>query len=99
MFKVKKMLFYVNNSVGLGHTSRTLSIIKGLKMVDSSIDYLVVCGTDIPQVFMLLMSQYNHLVLNNKNELNQNDIFYARFLSHIQNYLNYQGMCRNQFYL
>ncbi len=48
---IKRVLVYTHNSIGLGHAFRTLAVITGIKKWRPDIDFLVVSGTSIPQVF------------------------------------------------
>lgn len=48
---VKRILVYTHNSIGLGHAFRTLAVITGMKKWRPDIDFLVISGTSIPQIF------------------------------------------------
>jgi predicted glycosyltransferase len=48
---VKRILLYTHNSIGLGHAFRTLAVITGIKKWRPDIDFLVISGTSIPQIF------------------------------------------------
>jgi len=48
---VKRILVYTHNSIGLGHAFRTLAVITGIKKWRPDIDFLVISGTSIPQIF------------------------------------------------
>ncbi len=49
---IKRVLVYTHNSIGLGHAFRTLAVLTGMKKWRPDIDFLVICGTSVPQVFM-----------------------------------------------
>ena len=49
--KIKRILVYSHNSIGLGHAFRTLAVITGMKKWRPDIDFLVISGTSIPQIF------------------------------------------------
>jgi predicted glycosyltransferase len=48
---IKRILVYTHNSIGLGHAFRTLAVITGIKKWRPDIDFLVISGTSIPQIF------------------------------------------------
>jgi predicted glycosyltransferase len=48
---IKNILVYTHNSIGLGHAYRTLAVITGIKKWRPDIDFLVVSGSSIPQIF------------------------------------------------
>jgi predicted glycosyltransferase len=48
---IKRILIYTHNSIGLGHAFRTLAVITGIKKWRPDIDFLVISGTSIPQIF------------------------------------------------
>ncbi len=48
---IKRILVYTHNSIGLGHAFRTLAVITGIKHWRPDIDFLVMSGTSIPQIF------------------------------------------------
>ncbi len=48
---IKRILVYTHNSIGLGHAFRTLAVLTGMKKWRPDIDFMVVSGTSIPQVF------------------------------------------------
>jgi predicted glycosyltransferase len=48
---IKRILVYSHNSIGLGHAFRTLAVITGIRKWRPDIDFLVVSGTSIPQIF------------------------------------------------
>ena len=49
--KIKRVLFYTHNSIGLGHAVRTLAVITGLLRADPDLEFLVLSGTSVPQLF------------------------------------------------
>ncbi len=49
--RLKRILVYTHNSIGLGHAFRTLALITGMKRWRPDIDFLVISGTSIPQIF------------------------------------------------
>ncbi len=48
---IKRILVYTHNSIGLGHAFRTLAAITGIKKWRPDIDFLVISGTSIQQIF------------------------------------------------
>lgn len=48
---IKRILVYTHNSIGLGHAFRTLAVITGMKKWRPDIDFLVMSGTSVPQIF------------------------------------------------
>ena len=48
---IKRVLFYTHNSIGLGHAVRTLAIITGMRRYNPDIDFMVLSGTSVPQLF------------------------------------------------
>ncbi len=49
--KIKRLLFYTHNSIGHGHAFRTLAIISGMRRWRPDLDFLVVSGSSVPQIF------------------------------------------------
>lgn len=49
---MKKILVYTHNSIGVGHAQRVYSLLKGMKEVDSTLNFLVLSGTSIPELFL-----------------------------------------------
>jgi len=49
--QIKRVLVYTHNSIGLGHAFRTLAVMTGMKKWRPDIDFLVISGTSIPQIF------------------------------------------------
>jgi predicted glycosyltransferase len=52
MRSFKRILYYTHNSIGLGHAFRALAVITGLRKHRSDIDFLVVSGTSVPELFL-----------------------------------------------
>lgn len=48
---IKRILVYTHNSIGVGHAFRTAAVISGMKKWRPDIDFLVMSGTSVPQVF------------------------------------------------
>lgn len=48
---IKRILVYTHNSIGVGHAFRTAAVISGIKKWRPDIDFLVMSGTSVPQVF------------------------------------------------
>ncbi|MBM3299753.1 MAG: hypothetical protein FJY85_07345, partial [Deltaproteobacteria bacterium] len=48
---IKRILVYTHNSIGLGHAFRTLAVVTGIKKWRPDIDFLVMSGCSIPQIF------------------------------------------------
>jgi predicted glycosyltransferase len=48
---IKRILVYTHNSIGLGHAIRTLAVITGIKKWRPDIDFLVISGTSVPQIY------------------------------------------------
>lgn len=48
---IKRILVYTHNSIGVGHAFRTSAVITGIKKWRPDIDFLVISGTSVPQVF------------------------------------------------
>lgn len=48
---IKRILVYSHNSIGLGHAFRTLAVITGIRKWRPDIEFLVISGTSIPQIF------------------------------------------------
>jgi len=49
---IKRILVYTHNSIGLGHAFRTLAVITGMRHWRPAIDFLVLSGTSVPQIFL-----------------------------------------------
>lgn len=50
--RIRRILVYSHNSIGLGHTFRVLAIITGIKKWRPDIDFLVVSGTSVPHILL-----------------------------------------------
>ena len=48
---IKRVLIYTHNTIGIGHVIRVLSIITGIRKIRPGIEFLVLSGTSIPQIF------------------------------------------------
>lgn len=48
---ISRVLFYTHNSIGLGHAVRSVAIITGLRRWRPDIEFLVISGTSVPQLF------------------------------------------------
>jgi len=49
---IKRILIYTHNSIGIGHAFRTLAVVTGMRYHRPEVDFLVVSGTSIPQIFL-----------------------------------------------
>ena len=49
--RIKRILVYTHNSIGLGHAFRTLAVITGIRRWRPDIDFLVLSGSSVPQIF------------------------------------------------
>lgn len=49
---IKRILVYTHNAIGLGHAFRTLAVITGMRHWRPAIDFLVLSGTSVPQIFL-----------------------------------------------
>ncbi len=49
--RVKRILIYTHNSIGLGHAFRTLAVVTGMRHHRPDIEFLVVSGTSVPHIF------------------------------------------------
>jgi predicted glycosyltransferase len=50
--KYSKIMYYTHNSIGLGHAFRALAVITAMKKHRPDIDFLVVSGTSVPELFL-----------------------------------------------
>ncbi|MBI5593049.1 MAG: hypothetical protein HY881_21485 [Deltaproteobacteria bacterium] len=50
--RIRRVLFYTHNSIGLGHVFRTLAVITGIRKWRPDIDFMVLSGTSVPHVLM-----------------------------------------------
>jgi predicted glycosyltransferase len=51
-FRIKRILVYTHNAIGLGHAFRTLAVLTGIRRWRPDIDFLVLSGTSVPHVFL-----------------------------------------------
>lgn len=52
MERFKRVMYYTHNSIGLGHVFRALAVITGMREHRPDIDFLVVSGTSVPELFL-----------------------------------------------
>ncbi len=52
MANFERVIYYTHNSIGLGHAFRALAVITGMKKHRPDIDFLVVSGTSVPELFL-----------------------------------------------
>ncbi|MBW2058560.1 MAG: hypothetical protein JRH07_06830 [Deltaproteobacteria bacterium] len=52
MESFKRILYYTHNSIGLGHAFRALAVITAMRKHRPDIDFLVVSGTSVPELFL-----------------------------------------------
>ncbi len=52
MENIKRVMYYTHNSIGLGHAFRALAVITGMREHCPDIDFLVVSGTSVPELFL-----------------------------------------------
>lgn len=50
--RIRRILVYTHNSIGLGHVFRTLAVITGIRKWRPDIDFMVLSGTSVPHVLM-----------------------------------------------
>jgi predicted glycosyltransferase len=50
--KYKRIMYYTHNSIGLGHAFRALAVITAMRKHRPDIDFLVVSGTSVPELFL-----------------------------------------------
>ncbi len=50
--RIKRILVYTHNSIGLGHAFRTLAVVTGIRKWRPDINFLVISSTSIPQLFL-----------------------------------------------
>ncbi|MFH0994214.1 MAG: glycosyltransferase [Pseudomonadota bacterium] len=50
--RIRRVLVYTHNSIGLGHVFRTLAVITGIRKWRPDIDFMVLSGTSVPHVLM-----------------------------------------------
>ncbi len=51
MSDIKKILIYTHNSIGLGHAFRVRAVVSGIQAVRPDVEFLVMSGTSVPQIF------------------------------------------------
>lgn len=49
--RIKRILVYTHNSIGLGHAYRTLAVITGIRHWRPDIEFLILSGSSIPTIF------------------------------------------------
>lgn len=52
MVDLKRIMYYTHNSIGVGHTFRALAVITAMRKHRPDIDFLVVSGTSVPELFL-----------------------------------------------
>jgi predicted glycosyltransferase len=52
MGNFKKIMYYTHNSIGIGHAFRALAVITGMKKHRPDMDFLVISGTSVPELFL-----------------------------------------------
>jgi len=52
LHRVKRILVYTHNSIGLGHAYRTLAVVTGIRKARQDIDFMVLSGSSIPNIFL-----------------------------------------------
>ena len=52
MERFRRVMYYTHNSIGLGHAFRALAVITGMREHRPDIDFLVVSGTSVPELFL-----------------------------------------------
>jgi predicted glycosyltransferase len=50
--RLRRVLLYTHNSIGLGHVVRCLAVIEGMRRHRPGLDFLVLTGSALPQVFL-----------------------------------------------
>jgi predicted glycosyltransferase len=78
---IKRILVYTHNSIGLGHAFRTLAVITGIKKWRPDIDFLVMSGTSVPQIFFAEGIEVIKLPSVKLDIDHQNSPMYSRYLS------------------
>ncbi len=79
--RIKRILIYTHNSIGLGHAFRTLAVITGIKKWRPDIDFLVISGTSIPQIFFRQGIELIKLPSIGLDIDRQDSPMYSRYLS------------------
>ena len=49
---MQRILVYTHNAIGLGHAVRTMAVISGIRAARPHLDWLVLSGTSVPQIFL-----------------------------------------------
>jgi predicted glycosyltransferase len=52
MENFKRVMYYTHNSIGLGHAFRALAVITGMRAHRPDVDFLVISGTSVPELFL-----------------------------------------------
>jgi predicted glycosyltransferase len=78
---IKRILIYTHNSIGLGHAFRTLAVVTGIKKWRPDIDFLVISGTSIPQIFFREGIELIKLPSIGLNIDHKDSPMYSRYLS------------------
>ncbi len=52
MNSFERVMYYTHNSIGIGHAIRALAVITGMQKHRPDIDFLVVSGTSVPELFL-----------------------------------------------
>ncbi len=52
MGNFERIMYYTHNSIGLGHAFRALAVITGMRKHRPNVDFLVVSGTSVPELFL-----------------------------------------------
>jgi hypothetical protein len=50
--RLRRVLLYTHNSIGLGHVIRCLAVITGMRRHRPELDFLVLTGSALPQIFL-----------------------------------------------
>jgi predicted glycosyltransferase len=50
--RLRRILLYTHNSIGLGHVVRCLAVIDGIRRQRPDLDFLVITGSALPQLFL-----------------------------------------------
>lgn len=51
MNRIRKILVYTHNSIGLGHAFRVRAVLSGIQAARPDVEFLVMSGTSIPHIF------------------------------------------------
>ena len=52
MHRIKRILVYTHNAIGLGHVFRTLAVMTGIRRHRADIDFMVLTGSSVPHMFL-----------------------------------------------